>query len=80
MQDGSAGTLSEALAWFHGLEQTLKIHGLQCELQSCHPRGISPWMAQDPGRPPFTVSSQDVRLAQGGGGWGVGWNRDAGAG
>ena len=42
MQDGSAGTLSKALAWFHGLEQTLRIQGLQCELQSCHPRGEQP--------------------------------------
>lgn len=78
MQDGNAGTLSKALAWFHGLEQTLRIQGLQCELQSHHPRGEQP--LDGPGSRQaalHTVSSQDARLAQR---WGVGWNRDAGAG
>lgn len=72
MQYGSAGTLSEALAWFHGLEQTLRIHGLQCELQSCHPRGEQP--LDGPGSRQATLHSlkSGREVGSGVGGSGVG--------
>lgn len=69
IKDGSTGTLSKALAWFHVLEPTLRIHGRQYELnykaviqEESHP---SPLMVQDPGRPHLTVSSEVSGLAQG---------------